>query len=784
MVLINVLTRTSARPHFFNHNHESLKSQTHKDWRHIISYDDDETKKYLDKYEHSEKFQVYPVKRIPRNSPAHFPYNLYCNELNKKVTEGWIMYLDDDDIFYDNGALERASQFVEDHSGAENSIIIWKVKFPKVIKPSINKFGKKITRAGFPSQGFMFHSRHIGIADWDDRKGADSRVVHTIYKMLKHVHWLDDIITQIGYKQGFGGHGDRKDIPLSGIKPTSSYFKNKTKNKIIMFKKKELPTKKSNTESTITFKKKTISNKQTPIDNIETSLPNQDQTGELELNDYSSNISLLSIGDDQLNIDGLYEQPDQTQIVDLSVYQTHAKAKAKAKAQAQAKAKAQTSAKECDNFVSAPVRSGIPDNNVQSMLEPDTNTGLDEEYLALNPRLEKLLELLDNNERVYIMTGQQMQFIVNLLCQTGINLDKANSVINQLSQQKQLQLAPPLYQSHEPEPEPEPDPDPEPEPEPEHKTSITKNSTDELPSCEHGSVRKDKKSGKKHQRPKKEKHEDLAELIKKYDETSGDFEASGDQTSLTHTLTGVDSTIDKNSISIYDAAFILNLHGTGETLSKKLESYGIETVVIKPDLPRRTNEFHKPLLYLKQVLESAIEEEYERILILTDDVYPHKNIKEELLEFQDNLVELDWNIIFLSIMKKVNLRRPTPFDWNYYVTAYLDISNAGIDNEKDATRHWKKAGFKDGRVGCREILSTPDINSSSAYILHSNLFPKLSKQLKIALNTNREINILNSLTSNDNYTIKPNLFVKKLTSRRPKAEYCKYQWHQDSYDFS
>ena len=135
-------------------------------------------------------------------------------------------------------------------------------------------------------------------------------------------------------------------------------------------------------------------------------------------------------------------------------------------------------------------------------------------------------------------------------------------------------------------------------------------------------------------------------------------------------------------------------------------------------------------------------------------------------------------------MKKVNLRRPTPFDWNYYVTAYQDIAGAGIDNEKDATRHWKKAGFKDGRVGCREILSTPDINSSSAYMIHSDIFPKLSKQLKIALNTNREVNIMSSLTSNDNYTIKPNLFVKKLTSRRPKAEYCKYQWHQDSYDFS
>ena len=44
---VYVLTRTSGRPNFFQQNRESVKAQTYSKIVHLVSYDDDETAKYV-----------------------------------------------------------------------------------------------------------------------------------------------------------------------------------------------------------------------------------------------------------------------------------------------------------------------------------------------------------------------------------------------------------------------------------------------------------------------------------------------------------------------------------------------------------------------------------------------------------------------------------------------------------------------------------------------------------------------------------------------------------------
>jgi len=109
MNLINplyIITRCSNRPNFFSQTYKSIKSQTYPNITHIVTYDTPETLSYLNKY--TDLFKV-SVERKPRLEVAHFPYNLYCNyaqEMVAKMPSGWIMYLDDDDIFTSNTAVE------------------------------------------------------------------------------------------------------------------------------------------------------------------------------------------------------------------------------------------------------------------------------------------------------------------------------------------------------------------------------------------------------------------------------------------------------------------------------------------------------------------------------------------------------------------------------------------------------------------------------------------------------------------------------------------------------
>lgn len=103
---IYIISRTSNRPNFFQQTYNSIKSQTYSNIVHIVTYDTPETLLYLNNYVDLVKVAV---KRQPRHENAHFPYNLYCNQAQQviaKMHPGWIMYLDDDDLFTSNTAVE------------------------------------------------------------------------------------------------------------------------------------------------------------------------------------------------------------------------------------------------------------------------------------------------------------------------------------------------------------------------------------------------------------------------------------------------------------------------------------------------------------------------------------------------------------------------------------------------------------------------------------------------------------------------------------------------------
>ena len=200
--LVNIITRTSNRPKFFFCNWESVHTQTHQKIRHLVSYDDEETHKYVKMYNNIDS---YFIKRPPYEA-GKFPYNLYCNELMNKVTEGWIMFLDDDDMFCYENSLEAILSYIT----SEDDLIMWQVQFPNRIVPS--KIGSKPQLGNTSAIGFMFHSKHMEPNMWNDRQGSDYRVIDMLYKKLNPV-WIEQVLTMVNYKtQRTHGSGQRQDL--------------------------------------------------------------------------------------------------------------------------------------------------------------------------------------------------------------------------------------------------------------------------------------------------------------------------------------------------------------------------------------------------------------------------------------------------------------------------------------------------------------------------------------------------------------------------------------------
>ena len=122
------MIRTSNRPEYFSQCIKSILNQNYNNVDIIICYDKDESLNYLKKYNKIKYFKVYST------SKEHYKYNLYCNELLKKVKNGFIIFLDDDDELCHSEVLKTINNFCNDES------ILWKYFRPdKIIFPADTK---------------------------------------------------------------------------------------------------------------------------------------------------------------------------------------------------------------------------------------------------------------------------------------------------------------------------------------------------------------------------------------------------------------------------------------------------------------------------------------------------------------------------------------------------------------------------------------------------------------------------------------------------------------------
>lgn len=131
MVLINILTRTGNREKYYSQLKESINAQTYKNIRHIKSNDNPKCSYLINE---SDVIDVIP----DRQSGKAF-YNLYLNELGKKVNDGWVIIMDDDSKMIDNTFIEKLADICKNSS--KDEVLIYQCRlWSKRIIPSARTF--------------------------------------------------------------------------------------------------------------------------------------------------------------------------------------------------------------------------------------------------------------------------------------------------------------------------------------------------------------------------------------------------------------------------------------------------------------------------------------------------------------------------------------------------------------------------------------------------------------------------------------------------------------------
>ena len=228
---LNILSRTSNRPNFFNSMMHGVSSQTYKNINVILGIEKGQPDNYTFKKVaypvYYDELKVDPTRH--RNSAhygRHFPFNLYQNKLAKEVKDGWVMYLDDDGIF----TIPESAVKIMTAITNRNSLILWRVMVSNRSIPNDENFGNKPVCKDICGTGFLFHSKHLKSVRWTQWKRADYRVVAHLYEKL-NPKWIDLVLTknQRSTGTGMGNRGDK-------IIVDSNNFSNQTNSTVMKVK--------------------------------------------------------------------------------------------------------------------------------------------------------------------------------------------------------------------------------------------------------------------------------------------------------------------------------------------------------------------------------------------------------------------------------------------------------------------------------------------------------------------------------------------------------------------
>lgn len=199
---INILIRT-CRKNYFNICLDSINEQTFINKNIIISYDNLNNIEYLTKFNNLTKIF------ININSPEKYKFNLYCNILMNNVSNGWIIFLDDDNKLFNANSLKIINENIE----SENDLLIWNFLRPdKIIFPSdLNN----IKLGDIDSCSFCFHSKYKHLSIWNDKQYGDYNFfMKLISNNCFNIKYINLVLTCTIYTDKIANYGNLNDIVI------------------------------------------------------------------------------------------------------------------------------------------------------------------------------------------------------------------------------------------------------------------------------------------------------------------------------------------------------------------------------------------------------------------------------------------------------------------------------------------------------------------------------------------------------------------------------------------
>jgi len=195
--MFNVLIRTSNRPENFMRCIENVLDQKYKNYRVFVCHDKIESLDYLDKYR--DKIEYFPVFT---ESKEKYKFNLYCNQLLAKVEEGYVVFLDDDNIFCHDQVFNILNYCMD-----YESLLIWKFFRPdKLISPSSFK---SINLGEIDTSSFCCNIKNYQNCKWGDKKNGDFLFINqVIEKNMPKIKILNKILTKTQFVDKIGNLGN------------------------------------------------------------------------------------------------------------------------------------------------------------------------------------------------------------------------------------------------------------------------------------------------------------------------------------------------------------------------------------------------------------------------------------------------------------------------------------------------------------------------------------------------------------------------------------------------
>jgi glycosyltransferase involved in cell wall biosynthesis len=185
--------------------------QTYKNINHIVCTDNESDQEYVRKHGRNpiliDRISLIDNdKSVNPNTGKYSPHNLYFNEAQKHVKDGWVMYLDDDDVLMHTNAIEEFVIAIEKANPL--TLIFWQMKFLGKPTPGIVNEKNPPRLGTLGTSCFGFHSKHLEHVIWDGWKCGDFRVIEKLYNKLPYNVFIPEVLVYVPEP----GSGLKKDI--------------------------------------------------------------------------------------------------------------------------------------------------------------------------------------------------------------------------------------------------------------------------------------------------------------------------------------------------------------------------------------------------------------------------------------------------------------------------------------------------------------------------------------------------------------------------------------------